>query len=237
LAGKHAAGSSADVDRARVWLLVGAAVTAILLGGIVARVMLFGRGSGVSSQQAESARPTIDPQRDALGRASAGAAPPAASPAGSPALSAASSPATGPPGGPSPATGPSGGPGGPSGRPSLLPSSVPLTRPSGASGGLRSRYMDTASTAGDFSVRVVVRNPTTVAQRWRVTVRYPDDTGVRVVSARNAEMSRSGDVTVFTGGPLPPRAVQEFGFEAVKGVPGPVRPASCRVNGVSCAIA
>jgi cellulase/cellobiase CelA1 len=85
-----------------------------------------------------------------------------------------------------------------------------------------------------FIGAVRVRNMSAVPQNWAVAVRWDGAAGVRITQAWNASLSSRGDVTVLSGGPLAPGATQNLGFEATKQLTGPVRPASCTVNGSWC---
>jgi hypothetical protein len=97
------------------------------------------------------------------------------------------------------------------------------------------RYAVSSSWDTGFIGGVLLTNPTAAALSWRVVVTHDTVAGVRVTTAWNAALQRSGATTVFTGGPLAPGASQTFGFEATKRVTGPVLPASCTINGVACA--
>ena len=94
-------------------------------------------------------------------------------------------------------------------------------------------WADGSSWDNGFVAGVLLTNPTATARSWRVDVRHDPDAGVRVTTAWNADLQRSGSTTVFTGGPLAPGASQTFGFEATKRVTGPVRPTSCTVDGAA----
>jgi hypothetical protein len=97
------------------------------------------------------------------------------------------------------------------------------------------RYAVASSWDTGFIGGVLLTNPTGTALSWRVVVTHAPDAGIRVTTAWNAALQRSGATTVFTGGPLAPGASQTFGFEATKRVAGPVGPTACTVNGVACA--
>lgn len=98
------------------------------------------------------------------------------------------------------------------------------------------RYAVASSWDTGFIGGVLLSNPTGTALSWRVVVTHDPDAAVRVTTAWNADLERSGATTVFTGGPLAPGASQTFGFEATKRVTGAVRPISCTVNDVACAM-
>lgn len=107
--------------------------------------------------------------------------------------------------------------------------------PSTPTGAPTARYAVASSWDTGFIGGVLLTNPTGTARSWRVVVTHDPDVAVRVTTAWNATLQRSGATTVFTGGPLAPGASQTFGFEATKRVTGPVRPVSCTVNGAACA--
>jgi hypothetical protein len=87
-----------------------------------------------------------------------------------------------------------------------------------------------------FIAGVVLSNPTSTSRSWRVVITHDPADGVRVTTAWNARLERSGSSSILTGGPLAPGASQTFGFEATKRVSGPVRPTACTVDGAACAI-
>ncbi len=107
--------------------------------------------------------------------------------------------------------------------------------PGTPTGAPTARYAVASTWDTGFIGGVLLTNPTGAALSWRVVVTHDPDAGVRVTTAWNASLQRSGATTVFTGGPLAPGASQTFGFEATKRVTGPVGPASCTVNGAACA--
>jgi hypothetical protein len=103
-----------------------------------------------------------------------------------------------------------------------------------AQAALTATYAVGSSWDTGFIGAVRVRNVSAVPQNWAIAVRWDGAAGVRITQAWNASLSRRGDVTVLSGGPLAPGATQNLGFEATKQVTGPVRPASCTVNGSWC---
>jgi cellulase/cellobiase CelA1 len=114
--------------------------------------------------------------------------------------------------------------------PPQTPGSVP-------DGGLTARYAVSSSWDTGFVAGVTVANPTGQALSWRIVLTHAAAERVAVADFWNAALTRSGTSLIFTGGPLAPGATQTFGFEATKGVPGPVRPRSCTVNRAACVVA
>jgi hypothetical protein len=96
------------------------------------------------------------------------------------------------------------------------------------------RYEVSSSWDTGFIVGVAVTNTGTTVQPWTIDVAHAPAAGVRVVSNRNADISRNGATTRFSGGPVAPGETRTFGFEAVKSVPARVRPATCTINGAPC---
>jgi cellulase/cellobiase CelA1 len=84
------------------------------------------------------------------------------------------------------------------------------------------------------SVKVINRG--SAARNWTVTVRHSSAAGVRITDAWNATLSREGDTSTFSGGPLAAGATQSFGFEATKRATGPVKPVACTVNQSGCRV-
>jgi hypothetical protein len=111
------------------------------------------------------------------------------------------------------------------------------SRPSASpAAGLTADYLVSASWETGFIVGVLLTNPTDRPVTWRVVVTHDRRAGVRVTNAWNAALERDGSTAILTGGPLAPGATHTFGFEATKQFPGPVRPASCTVNGTPCTV-
>jgi Cellulose binding domain len=101
---------------------------------------------------------------------------------------------------------------------------------------LAATYMVVANQDNGFIAALLVRNPGPTPQNWTVRVRYDDAAGVRIGQAWNATISRSGDTTVLTGGPLAPGATQNVGFQATRRGHGRLGPPSCTINGSRCAV-
>jgi cellulase/cellobiase CelA1 len=107
------------------------------------------------------------------------------------------------------------------------------TSPS-AKAALSATYQVRSSWDTGFIGAVQVRNDSATRQNWTVALRYDAADGVRITQAWNGSLSRQGDVTIFSGGPLEPGATQNLGFEATKQATGEVRPMSCTANGSRC---
>jgi cellulase/cellobiase CelA1 len=118
-------------------------------------------------------------------------------------------------------------------RVTIKPAPPPRTSPA-AKAALSVSYGVRSSWDTGFIGAVQVRNDSETPQNWTVTVRYDASDGVRITQAWNGTLSRQGDVTIFSGGPLEPGAKQNFGFEATKRATSEVRPMSCTANGSWC---
>jgi cellulase/cellobiase CelA1 len=110
---------------------------------------------------------------------------------------------------------------------------APWTSPT-AKAALSANYGVRSSWDTGFIGTVQVRNESETPQNWTVAVRYDAADGVRITQAWNGSLSRQGDVTIFSGGPLEPGATQSLGFEATKQATGEARPTSCTANGSWC---
>ncbi|HEV8567598.1 MAG TPA: cellulose binding domain-containing protein [Actinoplanes sp.] len=115
----------------------------------------------------------------------------------------------------------------------IKPAPQPRTSPT-AKAALSANYGVRSSWDTGFIGTVQVRNESETPQNWTVAVRYDAADGVRITQAWNGSLSRRGDVTIFSGGPLEPGATQSLGFEATKQATGEVRPTSCTANGSWC---
>ena len=103
-----------------------------------------------------------------------------------------------------------------------------------AKAALTASYRVRSSWDTGFIGAVQVSNVSATPQNWTVAVRYDAADGVRITQAWNGSLSRGGDVTIFTGGPLAPGDTANLGFEATKQATGEVRPTSCTANGSWC---
>jgi hypothetical protein len=101
---------------------------------------------------------------------------------------------------------------------------------------LAATYMVGASWDSGFIAMVLVRNTGPTPQSWSVSLRYDDAAGVRIGQAWNATITRRGDTTVLSGGPLAPGATQNVGFQATRRGHGRLELPSCTINGSPCGV-
>jgi cellulase/cellobiase CelA1 len=107
------------------------------------------------------------------------------------------------------------------------------TSPAGKAA-LNATYRIRSSWDTGFTGAVEVRNESATPQNWTVALRYDAADRVRITQGWNGSLSRQGDVTIFSGGPLEPGATQNLGFEATKQATGEVWPTLCTANGSWC---
>jgi hypothetical protein len=98
-------------------------------------------------------------------------------------------------------------------------------------------YRTGASWDRGFIAMVQVHNTSKTAQNWSITIRFDDQSGVRIGPVWNAVTSRDGYATVLrSGAPLAPGGTVNVGFEATKRGRGQIRAPSCSINGSPCAM-
>ena len=110
----------------------------------------------------------------------------------------------------------------------------PATTPPTPAASFTARYSTGASWDRGLVAWIQVTNTGSTAHTWKVTVTYESRAEVRVTSAWNAEVSKDGDTSVFTGETLAPGASITFGYEATKQARGRVQPKTCTVEGTAC---
>jgi cellulose binding protein with CBM2 domain len=98
------------------------------------------------------------------------------------------------------------------------------------------RYAIANSRQTTFQVGVFLKNTSSSARNWQVSVTHAAAAGVRVRAAYGATMTTSGNTVVFSGGPLKAGGSTFFGFQAGKTARGVVRPTACRVDGKDCVV-
>src|SRR5690349_5448314 len=85
---------------------------------------------------------------------------------------------------------------------------------------------------GGYAAGVHVTNTGSTPLTWRVTVTHADT--VRPVGVHGATATRDGTTLVFRGGPLPPGATADFGYQATARGRAEARPTGCSVVGGVC---
>lgn len=98
------------------------------------------------------------------------------------------------------------------------------------------RYVVTNNQANSFQVGILLTNNGSVAQGWQLRVAHDPAAGVRFGLGFGASVTRSGDTTVLSGGPLAAGRTVTIGFQVSKQVRGVVVPTSCVVGGRNCIV-
>ena len=99
-----------------------------------------------------------------------------------------------------------------------------------------SRYTVTEDDSQTFHARVFLTNRGQTTRDWSVRISFAASDQVRVGRTLGALKRSSGNTVVFSGFRARPGQTEIFGFDAAKGVSGPVRPTACEVGGRACDI-
>lgn len=110
----------------------------------------------------------------------------------------------------------------------------PVTTPPTPAASFTGRYSTSASWDRGLVAWILVTNTGSTTRTWKVTLTYESRAEVRITSAWNAQLTKDGDTSYFTGGTLAPGASVNLGFEATKQARGRVQPKTCTVEGAAC---
>ncbi|GIE93040.1 cellulose binding domain-containing protein [Paractinoplanes rishiriensis] len=114
------------------------------------------------------------------------------------------------------------------------PASAGPPFPSPSAGQFTSQYTVTESGSRTFHARVFVTNRGPTTQNWSVRITFAASDQVSVGRTLGAFKRTSGTTFVFSGFNARPGQTEIFGFDATKGVSGPVRPTGCETEGQTC---